>query len=80
MTATIIEFTGLTTQDSYAEKILRAAIDANLDKCVVVGREQNGNLWFSGNHSDAYEILFLLEFAKRELLSILCDDEEPDAL
>ena len=34
MTATIIEFPGVTTNDDYAGKILRAAIDADLDKCV----------------------------------------------
>lgn len=75
MTANIIAFPGIATKDDYTEKILRAALDADLEKAIVVGREQNGNFWFSGNFSDAYEIIFLLEMAKKELLDLF-DEEE----
>lgn len=72
----VVQFPGHTTQPDLAEKILGAAIDARLDKCIVIGRERDGGFWFSGNFSDSYEILYLLELAKKELLSMLSDFED----
>lgn len=69
MTADIVAFTGLTKADHKPEQILQAAIDADLSTVVVVGREMDGSFWFSGNKSDAYEVLWLLELAKRNLLA-----------
>lgn len=66
----VVGFPGVTTQPDLPNKILRAAIKAKLEKCIVIGREQNGGFWFSGNFSDAYEILWLLEVAKREILDL----------
>lgn len=67
----VIDFPGKTTNDDLPSRILRAAVEADLDKCIVIGREKDGTFWFSGNFSDAYEILWLLEEAKRELVALV---------
>ena len=68
MTAEIIAFPGETKNDIPPAQILQAALNAELEVVVTVGRHPDGTLWLSSSTADAYEILWLLETGKKQLL------------
>jgi len=55
----VIDFPGGTTVDIPAEKILKAAIEADLGDCVVMGWTKDGNEYFAGTTSDLRTVQFL---------------------
>ena len=69
MESNVVPFPGMTKISHRPEQILRAAIDADLDTVIVLGHTKSGEFWFSGNKSDAFEALWLLERAKPVLLA-----------
>lgn len=66
----VVPFTGITTVDHTPEHTLGAAAKAGLTTVVVIGFENDGDLWFSGSQSDAYQTLWLLELARKRLMEI----------
>ena len=69
MTAEIHTFTGNTTLDIPAERMLNAALSADLATCLTIGYDQEGELYFASTTSNAPRILWLLEKAKMFILS-----------
>jgi len=68
MTHNVLEFTGVTVLDTPPSKVLEHASNANLQDVVVVGWDENGNLYFNSSSSDGAEVNWLLDSAKQELL------------
>lgn len=68
MTAEIIEFKGETKLDISPEKVLSAAIEADLDSAIVIGRDKDGHLYFAASSGDIFDTNWLLDIAKQELL------------
>lgn len=59
MNDNVIDFPGGTTVDIPAEKILKAAIEADLGDCVVMGWTKDGDEYFAGTTSDLRTVQFL---------------------
>jgi hypothetical protein len=57
--------------DIPVEKVLNAALEANLESAVLVGWDQDGELYAAWSLASAGETLLLLELAKQELLDQL---------
>lgn len=74
MTDNVIAFPGVTTLDIEPSKVLSSAIEQDLDSAIVIGRDKDGSLYFAASGGDAFETLWLLEIAKRELLRMGEDD------
>ena len=68
MTADIIPIGIPTLAPHEPDAILEAAKGKGLEFVLVIGLEPNGALWFSGSGSDAERIVFLLEWAKRNIM------------
>jgi hypothetical protein len=75
MTAEILELGCMTKLDIPPEKILRAALDADLSEVVVIGLNKKGRLYNAASKSSLAEILFVLEFAKAALMRDQFEDE-----
>lgn len=66
----VVELGVTTTLDLPAGKILQAAVAHDLEMLILVGREQSGELYFSGTTSDLPVVLWLLECAKQRLMGM----------
>jgi hypothetical protein len=58
----------VTRLDIPAERVLSAALAADLDGVVVIGRQKNGAYYFSSSIADAGDVLLQLEWAKAALM------------
>lgn len=63
----VVEFPGGTTLDLPTERVLQAASEADLSVAVVVGLDKEG-IYFASTTGNVYQVLWLLEKAKRQLL------------
>ena len=54
--------------DLPAERILKPALDADLEDAIVIGHRKDGSLYFAGTMADGGEVLWLMELAKRRLM------------
>jgi hypothetical protein len=61
----------ITTLDLPAERVLNAAINANLESCVIVGFDAKGELYFASTKADGGEVLWLFELAKKALMDMV---------
>ncbi len=68
--AEVLTYTGVTTLDCPAERILDLAAKADLDAAVVVGWTKDGEFYFASSVADGPEVLWLIEIAKKKLLTI----------
>lgn len=68
MTAQIIELETITTLDLPPERILRKAVEADLDQVIVIGYDKGGNEYFASSISNGPEVVWALERAKLRLL------------
>ena len=68
--ADIHEFNGVTRLDLPVERVLGMASEANLETCVVIGFNEDGELYFASTTADGGNVIWLLESAKLELLTI----------
>lgn len=64
----IINFPGATRLDIPAERILRQALDSDLETAIVIGRTRDGNIYFVSSFADGGDVLWLMEIAKKHLL------------
>lgn len=68
MNDNVCMFTGETYLDIPSDRILKSAIDENIENVIVLGRDPEGRLYFAASSGDVAEILLMLEVAKRDLL------------
>ena len=66
----VIDLEAVTTLDIPPDKILNAAIKHGLTDVVVVGWNNNGELYFAGSSAVGAENLWLLAQAQRALLDV----------
>lgn len=59
----------VTRLDVPAERILQAALDADLDKVVIAGYTKEGDHYFASSVADGGTVLWLIEKLKKELLA-----------
>jgi hypothetical protein len=65
----VTKFRGITTVDIPADTVLESAV-GKLTGVVVVGWDEDGELYFASSYGARGETLWLLEKAKLELLSL----------
>lgn len=70
MTDNVVELPVVTTHDVSPTKILARASGAKLKRCVVVGVDTDGDLYFASSSGSGPEAMWLLERAKHDLLEI----------
>lgn len=63
----VLFFPGQTKEGFSPEMVLRGALKADLAQVVVIGWDQDENLFFSGSTQDGPDILWLLEKARMAL-------------
>jgi hypothetical protein len=49
--------------------VLATAAGAKLSEVIVIGRTQEGDLYFISSSADGGDVLWLMEIAKRELMA-----------
>lgn len=74
MSAEIIEPNFVTTLDVPPERVLRRAMEADLEKVVVIGWDKEGEEYFASSVADGGDVLWMLERAKINLLRIVEDE------
>ncbi len=70
MSGEVIVLPAVTTLDTFAERVLAAAIEADLERAVVIGRTRDGELYFASSAADGGKVLWDIEQAKKQLLEI----------
>lgn len=65
MSDNIIRIPGITTADGNPSGVLELAKKWDMEHCVIVGHDENGNLCFGGTTSNLEKIITLLERAKQ---------------
>jgi hypothetical protein len=60
----------VTSLDIPVEAVLEMAVAANLESCVIVGKDENGDLFFASTKADGGSVLWLFEMAKKELMEV----------
>lgn len=63
----VVEFTGITTLDIPADRILATAQGAGLKDVLVIGYRDDGSFHFASSVADGGDVLWLLELTKRRL-------------
>lgn len=66
--AEVVKFTGQTLVDIAADKVLSGAMGMNLQECVIMGWDENDELYFASTTSSGGDILWLMEKCKASLL------------
>lgn len=65
----VLPFTGLTTVDVPANRILEGVKD-ELDSVVVLGWDKEDSFYFAVSHGKKADILYLLELAKQSIMEV----------
>ena len=65
----VVHFPGVTTLPIPCDRVLNAAIDANLESVIVIGWTREGMLYAAGSNASIPDTLYLIEQLKHELLS-----------
>ena len=60
----------ITTLDLPPERILTKALEADLERCFVIGRTKEGEFYFASTFSDGGTVIWDMEIAKKQLLEI----------
>lgn len=63
-----------TSHDLPVERILQGAHEADLETCIIVGYDKNGEEYFSSNVADGAEVNWCLDRAKLKLLNMVKSD------
>lgn len=66
----VINFPGVTNLDIPPERVLQAAIEADLDEVIISGWTKDGELWTSSSTADGGNCLWLWEQLKLTLLQL----------
>ncbi len=70
MTAQIIPLGNITTLDLPTDRVLEGAKGHCTDGVVVLGFDDDGQLYFSSSIADGGSVIWLLEMAKKALLEV----------
>jgi hypothetical protein len=70
MTAEIHNLNCITRLDIPADRVLQAALDAGLQAVIIVGWNQDGQLYTASSYADGGDALWLVEKFKKRLLEI----------
>lgn len=70
MTAEIITLRNVTLLDIPTERVLNGALEADLERCFVVGRQKDGTFYFASTFSDGGTVMWDMEIAKQLLLAV----------
>ena len=66
----------VTRMDLPAERILKGAMERNLESVVVVGYDRDGKEYFASSIADGGTVIWLFERMKKALLDIPDDGED----
>jgi hypothetical protein len=66
--AQVLRFNGITKLDLPAEQVLDGAREAELQACVVLGYDAQGDEFFASSMADGADVMWLLERLKQRLL------------
>lgn len=66
----------VTRLDVPTERVLNAAIEANLQKCFIVGLNADNELYFASSMADGGDVLWYLEKAKYLLMNVSTDGSD----
>ena len=66
---TVVDLPCLTRLKTPPTKVLATAAGAKLSEVIVIGRDQDGDLYFNSSSADGGDVLWLMEIAKRELMA-----------
>jgi len=57
------------------ERVLKSALEADLDTVLVIGYDKEGGFYFAGSQASGPENVWLCEMGKHKLIQITIDDE-----
>ncbi len=60
----MVNFPGATRLDIPVDKVLEGAVDADLKGVVIIGEDQDGELFLASSMQDASKMIWLIELAK----------------
>lgn len=60
----------ITGLDIPTDRVLQGAIKSNLQGCVVMGYNEDGDLYFASSYGDCGDVLWLIEKAKQSLMEV----------
>ena len=66
----VVELSQITRLDLPVERVAQAADEANLESCVVIGYDKDGDFYFASSIADGPNVLWLLEQARLRLLAV----------
>jgi hypothetical protein len=69
--ASVVVLPVITTLDIDVQRVLNAAVNAELERAIVIGRTADGELYFASSKSGGGEILWDLETARLRLMESL---------
>lgn len=61
----------VTSLDLNVQRVAQAAVDAQLERVIVIGRTADGEFYFASSKSDGGEVLWELETARLKLMGAL---------
>ncbi len=64
----------ITSLDIPPERVLNGALNADLDRVVVMGYDKEGNEYFASSIADGADVVWLAERMKLKLLTIQIED------
>ena len=65
----VVVLGGITKLDIPPERVLSAALEAELSEVVIMGRDQEGNEYFASSIADGADVIWLAERMKLKLIS-----------
>lgn len=66
----VVNFTGITTLDLPPERVLKGALEADLESVTIVGYTKDGQEYFASSVADGAFTVWLFERFKKQLLEI----------
>lgn len=64
----VVNLPCITTHDLSTERVLTAALRADLEGVIVMGYAKDGEVYFASTYADGGNVMWLMEWAKRQLL------------
>jgi hypothetical protein len=75
MSAEVVTLSCVTKQELTPERVLQAAIVANLKHAIIIGVTQDNQRYVALTHSDAANALWHIEKARQDILTVDIDQE-----
>jgi hypothetical protein len=65
----VIYLSGATTEDIPPERVIEAALDANLSVAIVIGRRADGSIYFASSTGDVREAHWLVSVVATNIVT-----------